>query len=111
VDQAIMTLVSAIYRLARGGDSVPFRGNSSRFSLMNSLSALFRLISGAVILIMTWLSWSKNKAAIAGGEPVRIAGTTIDAGAGTLTLAYAFVAVIALGLVLLGVVGLTTRKK
>ena len=78
---------------------------------MNSLSALFRLVSGAAILVLAWMSWSKNKAAIAAGEPVLIAGTTVDAGAGTLTLAYAFVAVIGLGLVLLGVLGLTGRKK
>lgn len=78
---------------------------------MTSLSALFRLISGAAILVLTWISWSKNRGAIAAGEPLQIAGTTVNAGAGTLTLAYVFVAVIALGLVLLGVLGMISRKK
>ena len=78
---------------------------------MNSVSALLRLICGAALLVLTWFSWSKNKAAIAAGEPVQLFGKTLDAGAGSLNLAYGIIAVIALGLVIMGVLGLLGGKK
>ena len=78
---------------------------------MNTVSALLRVICGGVILLFVWMSWSKNKAAVAAGEPLQLFGQTIDAGAGTINVAYVLIAVIALGLVVMGVLGLIGGKK
>ncbi len=75
------------------------------------LSALLRLICGGAILVLTWISWSKNKAAVAAGEPVQIFGQIVDVGAGAINLAYGLIAVIALGLLVMGLLGLIGGKK
>lgn len=78
---------------------------------MNAVSALLRLICGIAILAFAWISWSNNKAAIAAGEPVQLFGKSVDAGAGTVNLAYGLIAVVALGLLVLGARGLIGGKK
>ena len=78
---------------------------------MKSVSPILRLICGIAILFLTWTSWSKNKAAIAAGEPVQFFGKTMEADSATITLAYGIIAVMALGLILLGVFGLTRNGK
>lgn len=78
---------------------------------MNAVSALLRLVCGAAILVLTWMSWSKNKAAVAAGEPVQLFGKTMDAGAGSINLAYGVIAVIGLGLLVMGVFSLMSGKK
>lgn len=78
---------------------------------MKPVSATLRLICGIAILFLTWTSWSKNKAAIAAGEPARLFGKTMEADSGSITLAYGIVAVVALGLILPGAFGLTRSGK
>ena len=78
---------------------------------MKYVSPILRLICGIAILLLTWTSWSKNKAAIAAGEPAQLFGKTMEAGSGSITLAYGIIAVVALGLVLLGVFALTRSGK
>ena len=78
---------------------------------MNSISSLIRLIAGIALLILAWVSWINNKTAIAAGEPVQLFGKTIDAGAGTLNFGYGLIALIAIGLLALGLRGLLGQSK
>lgn len=78
---------------------------------MNSISSLIRIIAGTALLILTWVTWSKNKAAIAAGEPVQLFGKTIEASAGTLNLAYGLFALVAIALLALGLRGLLGSSK
>ncbi|MES2470554.1 MAG: hypothetical protein V4675_24890 [Verrucomicrobiota bacterium] len=78
---------------------------------MNTVSALLRLACGGVILLLAWTSWGKTNVAITAGKPVELFGQTIQADGASITLAYGLIAVLALGLILLGVLGLLRSKK
>ena len=78
---------------------------------MKTISAMLRLVSGIAILFLTWRSWTANKAAIAAGAPVQLFGKNMEAGSSSLILAYGLIAVVGLGLILLGTFGLTRGKK
>ena len=80
-------------------------------SPMNAVSALLRLVCGIAILAFAWISWSNNKAAVAAGEPLLLFGKSVEAGAGTTNLAYGVIALIGVGLLVLGISGLIRGRR
>lgn len=78
---------------------------------MQSVSSLLRLVCGLGVLGLAWTSWSQHKDAIAAGGPVQLFGQTLPADSASVTLAFGLIAVLALGLILLGVLGLLRGKR
>ena len=78
---------------------------------MNLISAVLRMVCGGAILFLTWSTWSKNKEALAAGNPVTLFGKNVEAGQGSVMLVCALFAFIGLGLILMGVVGLMKSQR
>lgn len=76
---------------------------------MHAISALLRIVAGAAVLFLTWSVWSQNKEALSGDGPVTVYGQTMSGS--TVGLACGVFAVIGLGLLALGVIGLLKGRK
>lgn len=76
---------------------------------MNAVSALLRIGCGAAVLFLTWSTWSRNREALSGDGPVTVYGQTMSGS--TVGLACGVFALIGLGLLALGVMGLLKGSK
>lgn len=76
---------------------------------MNVISSLIRMLCGVAVLALTWSSWSKNKEALSGETPLNLYGQTMSGGTAGMTMGV--FALIGLGLLWLGLVGLLKGKK
>ncbi len=76
---------------------------------MHAVSALLRIVCGVAVLFLTWSTWSRNKAALSGDGPVTIYGQTMSGS--TVALACGVFALIGLGLLALGLMGLLKSRK
>jgi hypothetical protein len=81
-----------------------------REKLTRNQSYDYRLRAAWHVVVPALTSWGKTKVAITAGKPVELFGQTIQADEATIILAFGLIAVPALGLILLGVLGLLRRK-
>jgi hypothetical protein len=78
---------------------------------MNLLSASLRFLCGIGLIVAAYATYNRTKAHVAAGEPIQIAGVTFGASPGQVSLALAFVALIGVLLIIVGIVTLMKRQR
>ena len=71
---------------------------------MKLVSGLLRLICGLILIIFAFATYHRIGAQVAAGQPIQIAGVTVDASASQLNLGLIVVGLIGAFLMILGVV-------
>jgi hypothetical protein len=78
---------------------------------MNPVSSIIRIITGLVLIILSYVTYQKNSAHIDAGEPAKALGFEIGLSGSQLTIAFTVIGFIGLGLVIFGVVGFLKGRR
>ncbi len=78
---------------------------------MNAISAILRLLSGLILVVLAGTTYAKNTRHIAAGDPMHLFGVPTGLSSGQVTAALVAVGLIGLGLVILGVVTLCKGRR